>query len=197
MNAVELLPKAVDAGVAFVPGAAFYADHADPRTLRLSFVTASVEQIHTGIAALAQAIRAFAKQLRGERCPCRPDRFSKWMCSPPRLTGATRWRVVMDGTGLSHRGHAAFHPLDQPVGVHLSAAAHRSGAGRRARTTGCAFSARGASCRLPATRRWAVATPGCDAGGQPKGETRDPGVWRRVWCACNPRGTGWLLPHLR
>jgi len=57
MNAVELLPKAVDKGVAFVPGAAFYADHADPRTLRLSFVTASEEEIHIGIAALAQAIR--------------------------------------------------------------------------------------------------------------------------------------------
>jgi 2-aminoadipate transaminase len=57
LNAVELLPQAVDKGVAFVPGAAFYADQADPRTLRLSFVTASVEQIHIGIAALAQAIR--------------------------------------------------------------------------------------------------------------------------------------------
>jgi 2-aminoadipate transaminase len=57
MDAVALLPKAVDKGVAFVPGAAFYADHADPRTLRLSFVTASVEQINTGIAALAAAIR--------------------------------------------------------------------------------------------------------------------------------------------
>ena len=57
VNAVELLPRAVDKGVAFVPGAAFYADHADPRTLRLSFVTASVEQINTGIAALAAAIR--------------------------------------------------------------------------------------------------------------------------------------------
>jgi 2-aminoadipate transaminase len=57
LNAVELLPKAVDKGVAFVPGSAFYADAADPRTLRLSFVTASEEQIHIGIAALAQAIR--------------------------------------------------------------------------------------------------------------------------------------------
>ncbi len=57
VNAVELLPKAVDKGVAFVPGAAFYADHADPRTLRLSFVTASEEQIRIGIKALADAIR--------------------------------------------------------------------------------------------------------------------------------------------
>jgi 2-aminoadipate transaminase len=57
MNAVELLPKAVDKNVAFVPGAAFYADKADARTLRLSFVTASVDQINTGVAALAAAIR--------------------------------------------------------------------------------------------------------------------------------------------
>ena len=57
LSAVDLLPKAVDKGVAFVPGAAFYADNADPRTLRLSFVTASVEQINMGIAALAAAIR--------------------------------------------------------------------------------------------------------------------------------------------
>ena len=57
MNAVALLPKAVDKNVAFVPGAAFYADNADERTLRLSFVTASIAQINTGIAALAAAIR--------------------------------------------------------------------------------------------------------------------------------------------
>ena len=62
MSAAELLPKAVDKGVAFVPGAAFYADKADVRTLRLSFVTASVDQINTGIAALAQAIRAHQPQ---------------------------------------------------------------------------------------------------------------------------------------
>ncbi len=59
VDAVGLLPKAVEKNVAFVPGAAFYADHADPRTLRLSFVTASVDQINTGIAALAQAIREY------------------------------------------------------------------------------------------------------------------------------------------
>ena len=58
LSAVDLLPQAVERGVAFVPGAAFYADHGDARTLRLSFVTASVEQINIGIAALAQAIRA-------------------------------------------------------------------------------------------------------------------------------------------
>jgi 2-aminoadipate transaminase len=58
MNAVDLLPHAVDKGVAFVPGAPFYADHGDTRTMRLSFVTPSVEEIHRGVAALAAAIHA-------------------------------------------------------------------------------------------------------------------------------------------
>lgn len=71
MSAVELLPKAVDKNVAFVPGAAFYADKADARTLRLSFVTASVDQINTGVAALAAAIRESLplRQAQGERNP--------------------------------------------------------------------------------------------------------------------------------
>jgi 2-aminoadipate transaminase len=56
-NAIDLLAKAVDKGVAFVPGAAFYAQDHDPRTLRLSFVTATTEQIDIGIAALAAALR--------------------------------------------------------------------------------------------------------------------------------------------
>jgi 2-aminoadipate transaminase len=61
LNAIELLPRAVERGVAFVPGAPFYADgstDADaPRTLRLSFVTATAAQIDTGVAALAATIR--------------------------------------------------------------------------------------------------------------------------------------------
>ena len=69
MNAIELLPQAVERNVAFVPGWAFYADHPDTRTLRLSFVTASVEQINTGVAALAAAINA----LNPEREQSRED----------------------------------------------------------------------------------------------------------------------------
>ncbi len=57
LSAVELLPRAVERGVAFVPGAPFYASQGDPRTLRLSFVTASVDQIDTAIAALAATVR--------------------------------------------------------------------------------------------------------------------------------------------
>ncbi len=56
MNAQDLLPKAVNKGVAFVPGAAFYNDHGDPRTMRLSFVTPDGDEIRKGVAALAAAI---------------------------------------------------------------------------------------------------------------------------------------------
>ncbi len=61
MNAVELLPQAVERNVAYVPGAAFYADAPQHNTLRLSFVTASVDQINTGIAALAEVFKANLK----------------------------------------------------------------------------------------------------------------------------------------
>ena len=57
LKAVPLLEKAVAKGVAFVPGLAFYAQDANESTLRLSFVTATVDQINTGMAALAAAIR--------------------------------------------------------------------------------------------------------------------------------------------
>ena len=43
LDATTLLPQAVARGVAYVPGAAFHAGQADPRTLRLSFVTATVD----------------------------------------------------------------------------------------------------------------------------------------------------------
>jgi 2-aminoadipate transaminase len=56
MSAQDLLPLAVDKGVAFVPGAAFYSDHGDPRTMRLSFVTPDGDEIRKGVGALAAAI---------------------------------------------------------------------------------------------------------------------------------------------
>jgi 2-aminoadipate transaminase len=62
MDAVQLLPHSVARNVAFVPGAPFYAGEGDSRTLRLSFVTASVEQIDTAVAALADAVRAQARR---------------------------------------------------------------------------------------------------------------------------------------
>jgi 2-aminoadipate transaminase len=57
INTLNLLEKAVAQGVAFVPGAAFYADTPQHNTLRLSFVTASVAQIDHGVAVLARVIQ--------------------------------------------------------------------------------------------------------------------------------------------
>jgi 2-aminoadipate transaminase len=56
INTMPLLERAVARNVAFVPGAAFYADHPSHDTLRLSFVTATAEQMDAGVKALAQTI---------------------------------------------------------------------------------------------------------------------------------------------
>ena len=57
LDAVALLPRAVDAGMAYVPGAAFYAQSPRANTLRLSFVTAPPERIEAGVAALAGVLK--------------------------------------------------------------------------------------------------------------------------------------------
>ena len=56
-DAVALLPRAVEAGIAFVPGAAFYARQPDARTVRLSFVTLTPEQIGQAVATLGALLR--------------------------------------------------------------------------------------------------------------------------------------------
>jgi 2-aminoadipate transaminase len=62
LDATALLAPAVQAGVAFVPGAPFYAGAAARHTLRLSFVTLSPAEIEQAVAALGgvigQALRA-------------------------------------------------------------------------------------------------------------------------------------------
>jgi 2-aminoadipate transaminase len=57
LDAAALLPKAVEAGMAYVPGAAFYASAARTNTLRLSFVTAPPDKIEQGVAALARVLK--------------------------------------------------------------------------------------------------------------------------------------------
>ena len=54
-DGAALAKAAIDQGVAFVPGAPFYARQPDAATLRLSFATAPVEQIVEGVARLARA----------------------------------------------------------------------------------------------------------------------------------------------
>ena len=53
----ELARRAIDQGVAFVPGAPFFCANPDPATLRLSFATADVAKIREGVGRLAQALR--------------------------------------------------------------------------------------------------------------------------------------------
>ena len=60
VDAVALLPKAVAHGMAYVPGAAFYADHPRKNTLRLSFVTVAPAAIERGIQLLAQTLKEAA-----------------------------------------------------------------------------------------------------------------------------------------
>ena len=57
IDATALLPKAVERGVAFVPGAAFYAEAPRPNTLRLSFVTVAAEQIERGVGIIGTLLR--------------------------------------------------------------------------------------------------------------------------------------------
>jgi 2-aminoadipate transaminase len=55
-NATALLPRAVAAGMAYVPGESFYAQGGHAHTLRLSFVTVPPDQITTAIAALGRLL---------------------------------------------------------------------------------------------------------------------------------------------
>ncbi|MES2993038.1 MAG: PLP-dependent aminotransferase family protein [Pseudomonadota bacterium] len=57
VDATALLPRAVELGMAYVPGAAFFAAAPKANTLRLSFVTVSPAEIERGVALLAQALK--------------------------------------------------------------------------------------------------------------------------------------------
>ncbi|RKX18052.1 MAG: aminotransferase [Candidatus Zixiibacteriota bacterium] len=56
INATELLPKAIKAGVAYVPGKFFFSEKPDDSTLRLNFCNATEENIREGVKRLAKVI---------------------------------------------------------------------------------------------------------------------------------------------
>jgi len=56
LDAMQLLDSAVTAGVAYVPGAPFYAHAPDARALRLSFVTLTPADIADGVASLGRVL---------------------------------------------------------------------------------------------------------------------------------------------
>ena len=55
-DAGEFAKRAIEQGVAFVPGAPFYASNPDVATFRLSFATADVAKIEEGVARLGKAL---------------------------------------------------------------------------------------------------------------------------------------------
>ena len=55
-DAAEFAKRAIEKGVAFVPGAPFYATDVDRATLRLSFATADVGKIEEGVGRLGRAL---------------------------------------------------------------------------------------------------------------------------------------------
>ncbi len=58
LDATSMLPRAVTARVAYVPGTAFYADGFGSRCMRLSFCYPTPEQIHEGVRRLAGVVDA-------------------------------------------------------------------------------------------------------------------------------------------
>ncbi len=56
-DGAALAKRAIDAGVAFVPGAPFYCANPDPATLRLSFATVATDKIEEGVTRLSRALR--------------------------------------------------------------------------------------------------------------------------------------------
>jgi 2-aminoadipate transaminase len=57
LNAADLLEKAIEHNVAFVPGGPFYAHGGGENTLRINFSNALPEQIQLGVERLARVIR--------------------------------------------------------------------------------------------------------------------------------------------
>ena len=57
MNALELLKKAIDQGVAYVPGTHFYVDGKHENTLRLNFSNSTDDQINHGMTILKKIFR--------------------------------------------------------------------------------------------------------------------------------------------
>ena len=55
-DGADIAKRAIDKGVAFVPGVPFYAPNPDASTLRLSFATADEAKIEESVGRLAQAL---------------------------------------------------------------------------------------------------------------------------------------------
>ncbi len=70
----KMLPEAIKAGVAYVPGASFYANGMGWNTMRLNFSYPSPDEIELGVKILSEII---AKKLTGKRVRITPMSFFK------------------------------------------------------------------------------------------------------------------------
>lgn len=57
LDTTELFPRALERGVAYVPGRPFFALGGGANTMRLSYSSATPEQIERGVRALAETFR--------------------------------------------------------------------------------------------------------------------------------------------
>ncbi|MBI4242315.1 MAG: PLP-dependent aminotransferase family protein, partial [Candidatus Rokubacteria bacterium] len=62
LDAVTLLPRALDRGVAFTPGDAFFLEGGGERTLRLSFSSVPANRVEEGVRRLGEAIREMQRR---------------------------------------------------------------------------------------------------------------------------------------
>jgi GntR family transcriptional regulator/MocR family aminotransferase len=62
LDAAALLPRALERGVAFTPGAVFFVDASGERTLRLSFSAVRADRIDEGVKRLGEVIREALKR---------------------------------------------------------------------------------------------------------------------------------------
>ena len=62
LDAVALLPRAVERGVAFTPGPAFFVEGGGQRTLRLSFSSVAAARIDEGVRRLADVVKGARRQ---------------------------------------------------------------------------------------------------------------------------------------
>jgi DNA-binding transcriptional MocR family regulator len=66
LDSAALLPAALERGVAYTPGAAFFVDGGGERTLRLSFSSVAAGKIDEGVRRLGETIKAARARLRGQ-----------------------------------------------------------------------------------------------------------------------------------
>jgi 2-aminoadipate transaminase len=67
VDSEALLAKSLERGVAFVPGAPFFAGTPQRNTMRLSFVTLDAASIERGVATIAAALRELHDEIAAPR----------------------------------------------------------------------------------------------------------------------------------